>query len=219
VRWSRGIASPPRPLAFGLVGVVLPLLLFCGLALRVTQARTPSWDLSSFRYLERWGPPGNAPGHKGAFSSEAVEFLVRLADRETIVVTVILLLAALAARRRFADALLFLASIAVAALAPLLKIAFERPGPFPGERDSFPSGHATASMALALSFLALLSGTRWLWGATAAAAMILILIGLAVVSGGGHWPSDILAGWSLSLAWVSCVSLLAARHKKTHRVQ
>jgi membrane-associated phospholipid phosphatase len=41
-----------------------------------------------------------------------------------------------------------------------------------------------------------------------AAAVFVVAVGVAVIADGGHWPSDVLAGWCLAVAWV--VSLRAA---------
>ncbi len=59
---------------------------------------------------------------------------------------------------------------------------------------SFPSGHATFFMALAVYFL-LIGGKReqtfgWFLFVSA------ILIGIARVATGIHWPTDVLAGWA-----------------------
>lgn len=58
--------------------------------------------------------------------------------------------------------------------------------------SSFPSGHATFFMALAVYFL--LTGHKKLgWFLLVSA----VLISLARVAAGIHWPSDILAGWAV----------------------
>ena len=60
---------------------------------------------------------------------------------------------------------------------------------------SFPSGHATFFMALAVYFL--LSGQKKLGYFLLISA---VLIGVARVAAGVHWPSDILAGWAIGAA-------------------
>jgi undecaprenyl-diphosphatase len=70
----------------------------------------------------------------------------------------------------------------------------------PPDRFSFPSGHAAASLSLALTFAVALPPTS-----------AALLLGLAILTGlsraylGVHYPGDVLAGWLL--AW-GC-SLLA----------
>ena len=75
---------------------------------------------------------------------------------------------------------------------------------------SFPSGHAGNSMIVYLA-LALIAGpvlTRRLWP-VAAAAIFAVAIGLTRPILGVHWPTDVLAGWMLGVAWtLSTVWLL-----------
>jgi len=81
------------------------------------------------------------------------------------------------------------------------------------ERDfSFPSGHAMSSMTFVVALLVLTWGTRWF-------GLVLSLGGLFVVSIawtrlylGVHFPSDILAGWMVSIAWAVGLSLLIRPH-------
>ncbi|HKB04439.1 MAG TPA: phosphatase PAP2 family protein [Gemmataceae bacterium] len=73
------------------------------------------------------------------------------------------------------------------------------------EGFSFPSGHAFASAAvygmLALAILRVFHRYRWRW---ALAGALWVWIGLVAVSRpllGVHYPSDVLAGMCLGLAW------------------
>jgi membrane-associated phospholipid phosphatase len=65
---------------------------------------------------------------------------------------------------------------------------------------SFPSGHAletTAAWLAILSFLLPLM-RRWIGRvAIAVTALILLLVGIARVALNVHYPSDVMAGWSL----------------------
>jgi membrane-associated phospholipid phosphatase len=113
--------------------------------------------------------------------------------------------------RRWRDALVLAGSPAVVALTPALKALFGRPQPFhPGaEPYSFPSGHAVGTMAIAAAVLTVLWGSRLRWVALVSGAVFVLAVGAVVVAQQGHWPSDVLAGWALAVAWVATLSSLA----------
>lgn len=77
---------------------------------------------------------------------------------------------------------------------------------------AFPSGHASRAAAVCalLAWLALRWGRRpstRVVGVVAAVALALG-IGASRVVLGAHWPTDVLAGWGLGLAWfVTCLAV------------
>ncbi len=73
---------------------------------------------------------------------------------------------------------------------------------------SFPSGHAIASAALATSIVAAVWFTRWRYVAMAAGAVYVLIIGFTRLYLGVHYPSDIIAGWLVAIAWVAAVSVI-----------
>jgi membrane-associated phospholipid phosphatase len=112
-------------------------------------------------------------------------------------------------RRRFAEALFGLVAVAgLVAAEPVLKEIFARPPPGKGGSGwSFPSGTAMVTLAVAY-WLVLLTRPRGLrTPAVAAAAGFVVAFGLAMVYLRWHYPTDILAGWALALAWVSVLWL------------
>ena len=96
-------------------------------------------------------------------------------------------------------------------LSTLAKLAFARPRPelvahlAEVSSYSFPSGHAMASAVTYLTLGALLARTQarkrikaYLLGV---AVVLTLMIGASRVYLGVHFPSDVLAGWSLGAAW------------------
>ncbi len=67
---------------------------------------------------------------------------------------------------------------------------------------SFPSGHAMASGALALSVIAALWYTRWRLWAIVAGALYVAYVGFTRLYLGVHYPTDIIGAWMISFAWV-----------------
>lgn len=71
---------------------------------------------------------------------------------------------------------------------------------------SFPSGHAMASAALAISLIFLLWRTKARWWVFAGGATYMTLVGVSRMYLGVHYPTDIIAGWCVSFMWVSVVA-------------
>lgn len=72
---------------------------------------------------------------------------------------------------------------------------------------SFPSGHAIASMTLVMALLLLTWSTRWRWLVLTLGGLFVVGIGWTRLYLGVHYPSDVLAGWMLAIAWVTGVRL------------
>jgi membrane-associated phospholipid phosphatase len=124
------------------------------------------------------------------------------------------------------DAMFFLLATGGAALLNFsAKLAFARDRPdlwpsiSPEITYSFPSGHAMSSMAATSAMLVLLwhTDSRWRLPLTAVGAGFVFFVGLSRVYLGVHYPSDILAGWLASLAWVIGLALLIKVQWRTVR--
>lgn len=103
------------------------------------------------------------------------------------------------------------ALIGAALLSVLLKLIFIRDRPDLWEHlvsessYSFPSGHAMGSSALAMAITVLGWKTHFRWLIIGVAAIYMIFIGFSRLYLGVHYPTDIVAGWLISAAWVSVV--------------
>lgn len=96
-------------------------------------------------------------------------------------------------------------------LSTVAKLMFARPRPelvahlVDVSSYSFPSGHALSSAVTYLTLGALLARTqvrrRIKIYLLATAVVLTLMIGVSRVYLGVHWPSDVLAGWSLGAAW------------------
>jgi membrane-associated phospholipid phosphatase len=73
-------------------------------------------------------------------------------------------------------------------------------GPFQIPAKSFPSGHATASMALALCAI-LVSPPRWRPFVAALGAAFAVAVSYAFLSLDWHYPSDVLGGYLVAASW------------------
>jgi membrane-associated phospholipid phosphatase len=186
--------------------VVFALGLFVALAATVTAGREVPGDRLVFQHLyssdSPW-PLGPTPGQHERVLEAATPWLYRLADSRKFLLLVLTILVILLILRLLTAAFYFIAALAVVVLAPILKHTFDRPSPFPRPGDpSFPSGHAMASMAIAGAVVVLTSDTRWFWPAVAFAAVFVAAVGVAVITDGGHWPSDVVGGWLIVVGWL-----------------
>lgn len=103
-------------------------------------------------------------------------------------------------------------------LSQTLKSVFDRPRPDLAAAidvftSSFPSGHATISAVVYLTIGAILAERAKRWPARVfyivGAAFLTVIIGASRVYLGVHFPTDVLAGWSLGAAW-SLICLMVA---------
>ncbi|MFZ0724427.1 MAG: phosphatase PAP2 family protein [Desulfobacterales bacterium] len=115
------------------------------------------------------------------------------------------------------------------ALSFLLKSGFDRPRPelVPHESyvytASFPSGHAMMSAVTYLTLGILLARhqpRRRLKAYLILLALVITLaVGLSRVYLGVHWPTDVLAGWSLGASWALVCWLLARWLERRGKVE
>ena len=142
-----------------------------------------------------------------------------------VLVTVVGVLAFLMHRRRWHAAILAGTVLLADVSSEGLKLFYSRPRPDLVPHGayvysaSFPSGHSTLSAATFLTLATLIAslepnrGTKIM---VYALAMGLVLaIGFSRIYLGVHWPSDVLAGWSLGAAWALAAWTVLLRIRKS----
>lgn len=198
----------PRLLVL-LVGVLIPVSLFGVLAAGVLRRHTFSFDEPVLLFM-----------HGNACVPCSQVMLVSSVIGSGLWITIVdaLVCLALIAWRRWRLALFWGLSVGGAALLNFAaKSWFGRMRPAlwqplaPETTFSFPSAHAMQTMALVLASAVLSWPTRWRGWVLFVGATFVILVGLSRVYLGVHYPSDVLAGWLVSLAWVSAMTLVLHR--------
>jgi len=135
----------------------------------------------------------------------------------TLVVLLVFGFLLLAGKPRLA-ALVVACSVGSALVNYWLKLFFDRGRPTvisilqPASGLSFPSGHAMISVALYLTLGVLIAGSLQRRAlriyVVAAAALLAFLIGFSRMYLGVHYPTDVLAGWTVGLAWALVCGLV-----------
>jgi undecaprenyl-diphosphatase len=132
-------------------------------------------------------------------------------------------------RRHGAALLLLVSVIGGMLLSSGLKTGFERPRPdlVPHATRvytaSFPSGHAMLSAITYLTLGALLARVEKSRRVSAyimgLAIIVTLLVGASRVYLGVHWPSDVLAGWSVGAGWAALCWFVALQLQRRGQVE
>ena len=198
---------------FLLVGLALALLstaLFAFLAEQVMEGTTQRFDNAVLLWMNEHSNP-----RLDVLAMEVTSLGAGIVTWMLVAVSSVFLWAS---RHRYSVLLLWVAVIGAGPLNATLKHIFERPRPelFPWRvpyagLSSFPSGHSMGAMVTyaTLAYLvARLEPTRTLRRLTLGiAAVVVVLIGLSRMYLGVHYPSDVLGGFVIGLAWASFCAL------------
>lgn len=193
-------------LAYAFGFFIVATLLFGILADKVTESATASLDTSALLWIN-------------SHTSAGLDvFFVTITDLGGAIAVASISLALVIyyiVKKRYHRAVFVAAAVGGAALLNLLlKLVFERERPDLWEvlitetSFSFPSGHAMASSALALTIVALAWKTKWRYAIVFAACLYGLLIGFSRLYLGVHFPTDIIGGWIVSAAWVAVVTAI-----------
>jgi membrane-associated phospholipid phosphatase len=186
-------------------GVTLPLLVAVLCVAAMAAVWAVSTHVEAFRVhdaelLRRFALSG------GELTNEVARVMLHLLNpvQFTIWALAIVLFALARGSRRLAFAVavvMTLAPLSADLLKPLLAEPHVGFGRTIGA-GSWPSGHATAATALALSAV-LVTPPRWRALAAALAAAFMLGIGTALLIRVWHMPSDVLGGYLLGALWIS----------------
>jgi undecaprenyl-diphosphatase len=178
--------------------------------------RVDEWVLRSLR-----DPVNPAVPIGPAWLPQATRNLTALGSFPVLLLIVLATVGFLALVRRWLNLALVLGASGGGVLLMLvLKRAFDRPRPTVvppltfEDTPSFPSGHAMMSAVVYLTLGTLLAQLCPRWServdVIAVAGVLTLIVGLTRLYLGVHYPTDVLAGWSVGLAW-ALASGLAAR--------
>lgn len=194
---------------FGLVGTaVLVLTVMTGWSARLDQR-----ILDAIRHGEGLRPDGKPR----KLITAARDLTALGGDALRIVILLAFIVELLAGGRRPTAIALFAIYVAARLFLVLLKAVLRRPRPGEGEHgvvsytSGFPSGHTFMTVVLFLSAAMIIPRdvpTALLYVGIGLALAVTLMIGIARMSFGVHWLSDILAGWFAAIAWVSGCLLL-----------
>lgn len=194
------------------------LFLFVTVADLVLAGHTHAFDeslLLLLRSAEGSGEPIGPPWFK-----EMMRDITSLGSNAVLILAVAIVAGFLTLTQRRRDAaLIVILTASGIALASAAKLGFERPRPdlVPHATEvftlSFPSQHSLMSAVVYLTLAALLARTletrQTRIYVMAVAIVLTMLVGLSRVYLGVHWPTDVLAGWSLGAAWAAFCWLVA----------
>jgi membrane-associated phospholipid phosphatase len=197
-----------RYLLLPLIGIYLPLLIFSVLALKLWQ--------SEVGFLFPWDVPILMAIHQTVQSQlDALALsLTQLGGFHGASIIFSALAILLLWRRQWRSCIyLITAGLGNAFLNQTLKRLLHRARPHLWESSyhhgyAFPSGHSMTSMTLATVLIILAWKTPWRLPAMIFGSLFVIAIAWTRLYLGVHYPSDILAGWMVALAWVIGVSLV-----------
>lgn len=197
-----------RPLLALALLIVLPLILLGNIAEDVHEREAFTWESPLMVSLRGAAPDWFAAVARAASTIGSARVMLPFCALLTVWLWF----------RSHSVARYFLVSVTGAVLLNVaLKLIFARARPHVipwlwEEGDaSFPSGHSSMAAALAVTVTALLWRTPYRWPSAILGVLYAVVMGVSRVYLGVHFPTDVLAGWALGLAWAGGVAMLLWR--------
>jgi undecaprenyl-diphosphatase len=203
-------------LVSGLLVAALGLFVFLSFASHVQSGKTQAFDDAVIRWM--------GAHHTAGLDAVMIEITALGTGTVVMMIVAVAGLFLVLTSHKYSAILLLASASGGIILNGVLKIGFNRPRPaiFLPEvhtvSSSFPSGHAM-SAAIVYSTVAYLAARlhrrQWArWLVMTAAFIIIALISVSRLYLGVHYPSDVVAGLAIGLAWAGfCMATLEAIQK------
>ncbi len=192
---------------------ILPVVLFVQLADEVGEQETLPFDKSILLSVNSIADP------------QLDAFIVATTDLGYIwwvgVATLIIVYVAVNHRAYRSAVIAAVSTLGSALTGVLLKLIFQRDRPELWQRlitensYSFPSGHAMASATLASIVIVLLWPTKWRYVGIIGGLGYVLYIAFTRLYLGVHYPTDIIAGWLIAVAWVGITTFIIRNFRRT----
>ena len=207
-------------LLLAVLAMVTALLAFIAIADKVVEGKTRRIDESLIRALRNPADPSDPIGPE--WLEEVGRDLTALGGVAVLSLLTVAVVGFLLIRRTYhAVGFVLIATVGGLVLSLLLKRSFARPRPELVSHlsavytSSFPSGHSMLSAVVYLTLGALLArlveGPALKIYIILVAMLLTLLVGVSRVYMGVHYPTDVLAGWSVGLSWAILCWLVARR--------
>jgi undecaprenyl-diphosphatase len=187
----------------------IPVIVFAKLAGEIIEREPIRGDIAILHWIHSLSTP---------LLDKVFLFFTTIGSVEYVLPLSILILGLLLYKKRRLNSIIFLFGVGGAAAANIiLKHLFHRTRPsfwssaVTETGYSFPSGHAMASSALVLCLIVILWNTRWRVASIIVGGLVVVMIGVSRLYLGVHYPTDVIAGWCVSLVWVTIVVTIAQR--------
>ncbi len=186
---------------------------FVKLASEVREGETQAFDEAVIRWMGSHQSP--------ALDATVVEVTALGTGTVVLMIVAVAALFLTLTQHKYSAILLLVATAGGLVLNGVLKLGFNRPRPdifvhsVQTVSSSFPSGHAMSSAIVygTVAYLAArLDRRRWArWLVMLFAFVVIVLISLSRIYLGVHYPSDVVAGVIIGLAWAGfCMATLEA---------